>query len=167
MSNLTPNEIAFLAMIAHSEGTDRKNDPYRVCYGFIHTVADMRYHPAELRPDGTREWDGESLDNLGGKYVGEKSTAAGRYQMRLATWLACKSALHLPDFSGASQNQACLLLVKQRGALALVNAGYIREAIIACKNEWASLPGGDSGQPEHLVADLLNYYTGASGVIAA
>lgn len=163
---MTANLIAFLAMISHSEGTDRKSDPYRVCYGYLHTTADLTYHPAELRPDGTREWDGESLDSLGGKYVGEKSTAAGRYQMRLSTWLSCKKSLHLTDFSGPSQNQACVLLVKQCGALALVNAGHIREAIICCKNEWASLPGGDSGQPEHEFAELLAYYTGAAGMLA-
>jgi muramidase (phage lysozyme) len=170
MSDITQNMIAYLAMLAHSEGTDRANDPYRVCYGYpeswAHTIVDLTYHPAETRPDGTREWHGEKLDRLGPAYVGEWSTAAGRYQMRLSTWLSCKRALNLTDFTAASQNEACVLLVKQCGAFGLVNTGRIREAIVACRNEWASLPGGDSGQPEHKLADLVDFYQDASGVLA-
>jgi muramidase (phage lysozyme) len=164
---MTQNQLAFLAMIAHSEGTDRANDPYRVCYGFSHTIIDLSYHPAEHRPPaGAVEWAGESIANLGAQYAGEVSTAAGRYQMRLATWLGCKKTLNLSGFTPDAQNDAGVLLIKQRGALVLVNANQIQEAIIACKEEWASLPGGDSNQPEHTFAYLIDFYTQAGGVAA-
>jgi lysozyme len=165
--NLTQNEIAFLATIAHSEGTDRANDPYRCCYAFKHTILDLSYHPAEHRPPfGAQEWRGEPLDDLGAQYAGEWSTAAGRFQLIRATWLACKKALNLTDYTAASQNEAAILLIKQRGALALVNASEIQEAIICCKDEWASLPGGHSNQPEHTFAYLIDFYTQAGGLVA-
>jgi len=150
---MTANQLAFLAMISHSEGTDRSNDPYRVCYGYQHTILDLAYHPAERRPpNNLQEWHGEPIDDLGPEYAGEVSTAAGRSQMRLKTWLGCKAALNLSGFFP--------------DALALVNAGLIQEAIIACKNEWASLPGGTAHQPQHTFAYLIDFYTQAGGVAA-
>jgi len=93
---MTPNLAAFFAMLAHSEGTDRAPDPYRVCYAFRHTIVDLGFHPAEPRPPhGAVEWPGESISNLGAQYAGEVSTAAGRYQMRLRTYLDCKRQLNL------------------------------------------------------------------------
>lgn len=164
---MNENQLAFIAMISHTEGTDRAADPYRVCFKFKHTILDLNYHPAEPRPpDGLIEWKGESLDFLGGAYVGEVSTAAGRTQMRLKTWLGCKKVLGLGDFGAASQNDSTILLIKQRGALALVNAGLIQEAIIACKDEWASFPGGHSHQPEHDFAYMIDFYTQAGGTAA-
>lgn len=152
---------AFLAMIATSEGTDRKGDPYRVCYGYRHSIEDLSDHPAV-----TGEWKGESLDQLGPDYVGKISTAAGRYQIIKPTWLACKRALKLPDFSPASQDAAALYLVKNRGALADVQAGRVASAIAACRREWASLPGAGYGQPEQRLAKLSDAFTTAGGVLA-
>jgi muramidase (phage lysozyme) len=164
---VNPNVAAFLAMLGQAEGTDRKPDPYRVCYGYIHTVQDMNYHPAEHRPpDGLQEWGGESIAHLGPQYAGEVSTAAGRYQITRATWLTCKQALSLPDFRAPSQNEAAILRIRVRGALDDVNAGRIQSAILKCDNEWASLPGGKSGQPERVLANLLTLYSGAGGAVA-
>jgi len=161
------NQLAFLAVVSHTEGTDRAADPYRVCYSFKHTIIDLNYHPAEHRPpDGLVEWKGEPLDFLGPQYEGEVSTAAGRYQMRLKTWLGCKGILNLHGFTPDAQNDACVLLLKQRGALALVNAGLIQEAIICCKDEWASFPGGHSHQPEHTSAYMVDFYTQSGGELA-
>ena len=50
------NVAAFLSMIASSEGTDRAADPYRVCFGYKHTIADLGDHPAI-----TGEWKGEGV----------------------------------------------------------------------------------------------------------
>ena len=66
---MIPNVSAFLTMVAHSEGVDqvrdpggaRLVDPYRVCFGKRHIIQDLRWHPHEERPDGTREWRGEGL----------------------------------------------------------------------------------------------------------
>jgi len=161
------NQLAFFAVISHTEGTDRAADPYRVCFGFKHTIIDLNYHPAEHRPpDGLVEWKGEPLDFLGGQYVGEVSTAAGRLQMRLKTWLGCKQVLSLGNFSPDAQLDAGVLLLKQRGALALVNAGLIEEAIICCKDEWASFPGGHSHQPEHTTEYMVDFYQQSGGSLA-
>lgn len=163
----TQNQLAFLATISHTEGTDRAADPYRVCYAFVHTILDLTYHPAEHRPpDGLVEWHGEPIDHLGPQYAGEVSTAAGRYQMRLKTWLGCKSILSLSGFTPDAQNDAAILLIKQRGALALVNAGELQEAILCCDNEWASFPGGPSHQPQHTFAYMRDFYVNAGGALA-
>lgn len=168
---MTPNFAAFLAMLSHSEGTDRAASPYRCCYKFIHVIGDLRYHPAEHRPPaGLQEWKGESLkdlDKLNPKYDNEVSTAAGRYQIILRTWLDCKEQLRLNDFTAASQNDAAILLVRRCGAFDDVNAGAIASAIAKCRNEWASLPGGTSNQPERTLAYLTDRFTAAGGVLAA
>jgi muramidase (phage lysozyme) len=158
---MTQNQQAFLAMISHSEGTDRAPDPYRVCYGYQHTIVSLSDHPAI-----TGEWKGESIANLGPQYAGEVSTAAGKYQINRPTWLNCKVALNLRDFTGPSQDDAALFLIKQKGALDLVNGGQVAAAITLCHGIWASLPGGTSGQPERSFADLIHAYGDAGGAFA-
>lgn len=155
------NVRAFLDMIASSEGTDRAADSYRVCYGYRHTIADLSEHPAV-----TGEWKGESIANLGPQYAGKVSTAAGRYQIIKGTWLTCRNALRLPDFSPASQDAAAVYLIKQRRALVQVQAGQVADAIRLCRNEWASLPGGDSGQPQRRLEALLQVFDNAGGSLA-
>jgi lysozyme len=68
---------------------------------------------------------------------GCKSTAAGRYQIIKPTWLSLKSKLGLPDFSPASQDAAAIELIRQRGALADVQAGRIESAVNKCAKVWA------------------------------
>jgi lysozyme len=164
---MTANMKAFLSMISHSEGTDRAPDPYRVCYAYKHVIADLTYHPAEIRPDGTCEWRGESLAHLGSYYENKISTAAGRYQIIKPTWLELKSALRLTDFTGPSQDDACVLDIKRAGALDLVNSGQIADAIGRCHEIWASLPGSTAiDQPKTPLALLMSSYVGAGGAFA-
>lgn len=156
-----PNAIAFLDMLAHAEGTDRADDEYRVCYAYRYTIKSLSDHPAI-----TGEWQGESIANLGPQYAGKVSTAAGRYQIIRKTWSGCKQALGLADFSPASQDMAALYLIKSRGALDAVIAGDVEAAIFKCRSEWASLPGGGSGQPQRKLAELLDAYTQNGGKLA-
>lgn len=158
---MTANIQAFLAMIRHSEGTDRAPDPYRVCYGFKHTIVDLRDHPCI-----TGEWMGEPLDSLGPAYHGLHSTAAGAYQLIKPTWLAVQAILKLPDFTEPSQDDAAIQLIKGAGALDLVFGGEVGKAITACRGIWASLPGGKSGQPQRTFADLINTYGNNGGAFA-
>lgn len=158
---MTPNVAAFLTMISHSEGTDRAADPYRCCFAFKHTIVSLADHPAV-----TGEWHGEPLGFLGPEYVGKVSTAAGRYQIIKPTWLSLKARLRLPDFTGPSQDDGAIQLIKDHGALDLIFAGKITEAIHACRAEWASLPGSDSGQPQARLTDLVNAYGDAGGSFA-
>ena len=161
MIPVSPNLQAFLATIRHSEGTDRAANPYRVVYGYGHTIVDLSDHPAV-----TGEWRGAPLDSLGPLYAGKISTAAGAYQIIKPTWLACKAQLQLPDFTGPSQDQAAALLIRQRGALELVNQGAFEDAVTRCATVWASLPGANAGQPERTLADLTEAYMTAGGSLA-
>lgn len=157
------NVSAFLSMIASSEGTDRAPDPYRVCYGYKHTIADLSDHPAV-----TGEWKGERLSDAtckgAGMGPGCVSTAAGRYQIIRPTWATCARSANLDDFSPASQD--AVYLIKQRGALDDVRAGRVADAIAKCRREWASLPGANYGQPERRLTALLDSFTNAGGNLA-
>ncbi len=155
------NLEAFLTMLSASEGTDKYPDPYAVTFGGKFTITDFRDHPAVLG-----SWHGEPLDSLGPKYKGLVSTAAGRYQLIKPTWLGAQLVLRLPDFGPASQDAAATLLIKERGALNLVNAGMIAAAIRLCATEWASLPGNAGGQPQHATDELLAWYGNAGGALA-
>ena len=150
-------------MVSHSEGTDRVADPYRCCYKYQHTIVSLKDHPAI-----TGEWAGESLADLGEQYKNEISTAAGRYQINRRIWEDAKRTLSLPDFGAVSQDATAAWLIKDRGALGLVNTGQIAAAIERCSGIWASLPGKNnvSGQPQKTVAGLLDYYTRHGGGFA-
>lgn len=155
------NLEAFLATIRHSEGTDKAPNPYAVTYGYQFTITDFSDHPAVL---GT--WHGESLANLGPAYAGLVSTAAGAYQLIKPTWLALKARLNLPDFGPPSQDAAATSLIREKGALDLVNGGQVANAIELLHGTWASLPGSDSGQPQAKLADLIQVYTQSGGAFA-
>lgn len=146
---------AFLDMLAVSEGTDdgrqrTKNHGYDVIVGggLLTSYAD---HPRKL----------VRLPRYG---IG--STAAGRYQFLKRTWDGLVKKLGLPDFSPASQDVACVELLKQRRAFPLVVAGKFDEAVAACSKEWASLPGAGYGQHEQKLDRLRAAYVAAGGTLA-
>lgn len=155
------NVGAFLALIEYAEGTARNGrDPYRTCYSYAHTVRDYRDHPSV-----TGEWLGEPLDSLGPRYVGQKSTAAGRFQIIKPTWLRAKAVLGLPDFSPTSQDRAALWLIQQQGALDDVCVGRIEAACRKCARVWASFPASTAGQPTRKLDQLLARYTAVGGAL--
>jgi muramidase (phage lysozyme) len=159
------NIRAMLEAIAKSEGTAGKPDPYRVCFGYRHTVENMADHPAV-----TREWMGEPLSDHvcagAGLGAGCVSTAAGKFQIVKKTWIAVKNKLQLPDFSPASQDRAAIELLRQRGALGPLARGDFAGAVAAAKKEWASLPGAGYGQGERTIAWLTARYQEAGGMLA-
>lgn len=133
---VTANRRAFLWMIRKAEGTSGPNG-YRTLYGggLFTGYAD---HPRRLITKG-----------------GWSSTAAGAYQILERTWNTVQRALQLHDFTPASQDQAGLWLVEQRGGLDDVDAGRWEAAIRACRKEWASFPGAGYGQGERSMAFML------------
>lgn len=159
------NMRAFLALIAYAEGTDRRADPYRVCYGYRHTIADLAEHPAV-----SGEWRGERLPDAmcqaAGFGPGCVSTAAGRYQLIKPTWLRVRRAIDLPDFGPLSQDKACAYLIDEAGASGDVYSGRVEQAIGKVKRIWASLPGSGWQQGERRLAELLDAYGNAGGVFA-
>lgn len=86
------------------------------------------------------------------------STAAGRYQFLFWVWEDVAKVLGLADFSPASQDRACVLLLRRAKALDTIKAGKVEDAIRLCKATWASLPGAGYGQPEKKMGDLVRVY---------
>lgn len=144
----SPNVQAFLRVIRAGESS-QDDDAYRVMFGGsrFESFAD---HP---RRKNTA--------------AGLTSTAAGAYQFLSKTWDECRAALELRDFSPRSQDLAALYLIRRRGALADVLAGYVEAAIEKCSHEWASLPGSPYGQPTMTLAKALAVYRGYGGRQAA
>lgn len=146
--------------------TGRALDPYRVCYGYAHTVQDLRDHPAL-----TGEWKGVQLPADMCRRAGFPngvcySSAAGAYQIIRPTWVKLKARLGLVDFRSESQDLAAIDLIRSRGALADVLAGRLDAAVRKCNTEWASLPGNLAGQPQRRRDDLLTVFTDAGGISA-
>jgi muramidase (phage lysozyme) len=159
------NIAAFLEMIYKAEGTANAPDPYRVCYGYRHTISDMSDHPAV-----TGEWRGERLPDAmcanAGFGPGCVSTAAGAGQIIKPTWINIKAALNLPDFGPESQRAAHVELIRRRGALEDVKAGRLESAVIKCRNEWASLPGNFAKQGQRSIETLAAWYQQNGGTFA-
>lgn len=149
------NVVAFLDMLAWSEGTDNGRQPtndrgYDVLVGggLFRGYAD---HPRVV----------VDLPRLK-----IQSTAAGRYQLLRRYYEAYKKTLGLKDFSPLSQDLIALQQIRERRALPLIQAGRIPEAIKAVSNIWASLPGAGYGQHEQKLADLLAVCRRAGGTVA-
>ena len=169
LRNTLPNPAgnigAMLAAISAAEGTGGQSDPYRVCFGYSHTINNLAEHPAI-----TGEWRGkpltESMCKGAGLGPGCVSTAAGKYQIIKRTWVSVRDKLGLTDFSPASQDAAATELLRQRGALGPLARGDFAGAVAAAKKEWASLPGAGYGQGERSIAWLEARFVEAGGVLA-
>ncbi len=146
------NVIAFLDMLAFSEGTDNgiqktKDDGYDVLVGG-QLFAGYADHPRKLI----------RIDRLG-----ISSTAAGRYQELARYFDAYKKQLHLPDFSPLSQDKIALQMMRECRAIPMLQQGDIKNAIMACASRWASLPGAGYGQHEHKMDVLIAQWRKAGG----
>ena len=147
----SPALVAWLSLIGYAEGAD-----YSTIVSGVdgpHTFTDFSQHPfASGRPAIEVVAPGARFPN------GLYSTASGRYQFILPTWRGLAAKLGLTDFSPASQDAACIDLLRQHGVTGMVLAGNIQEAIMACAPIWASFPGGPYGQGGKTVGDLLDKY---------
>ncbi|MNU79416.1 Phage lysozyme [compost metagenome] len=147
------NVLAFLDMLAVSEGTDdgrqpTKDDGYDVLVGgkLFTGYAD---HPNVLvRLSATLS-----------------STAAGRYQILFRYWPHYRDLLELPDFGPQSQDRYAIQQIKERRAIADIQAGRFDEAVAKVRNIWASLPGAGYGQHEQKIERLRDAYVRAGGVL--
>lgn len=140
------NILAFLDTIAFTEGTDNNrqptlNDGYDVIVGgkLFSGYAD---HP-------------NVLVKLNAKL---SSTAAGRYQILHRFWVHYKKQLRLPDFSPLSQDRYAIQQLKERKSTLLLQVGKFEEAVLACNNIWASLPGSPYGQHTFAMSEAKAIY---------
>lgn len=155
ITGIHPNLVAFLDMVAHSEGTDngrqRTNDRgYDVVVGGA-VFTGYADHPRKL----------VALNKLG-----IKSTAAGRYQLLSRYFDAYRKQLGLADFSPLAQDKIAIQQIRERRALPAIEAGDFVKAVSLVRNIWASLPGAGYGQHEHKLIDLAAVYQKKGGVLA-
>jgi len=156
------NRKAFLDMIAFAEGTDPH--PLSIDRGYDVIVTgvdgheiftDYRAHPFS---------SGRSAKHVKGEIW---STASGRYQFMRKDYWHYKALLHLPDFGPASQDRWAIQLIKERRALADIDAGHFQIAVGKVSNLWASLPGANyPGQKMRQMSALEDAYERAGGRFA-
>lgn len=151
ISGVSKNLIAFLDLIAWSEGTKGKGDDgYNLIVNPGGYFTDYGDHPRKLVQVNP------SL----------KSTAAGRYQLLARYFDHYKKLLGLKDFSPLSQDKIAIQLIKEQRALDHVLTGRISDAIDECANIWASFPGANYGQREHSKSALLEQFQKFGGTLA-
>jgi muramidase (phage lysozyme) len=147
-SLVNPNRNAFLYAIAVSEGTQNIGDQgYNALFGGL-TFSSYADHPRK------EFWVPRYKIN---------TSAAGRYQIEKGTWDDCAKTLGLKDFSPHSQDEAAILLITRRGALADVDAGRVGLAVGKCSSVWASLEGSKAGQPITPLGVFMAAYSRAGG----
>ena len=168
---MNQNRKAFLDTIAFAEGTDpspaSKNKGYDVIVigidGVHEVFTDYSTHPfANGRPS---------------KVINSKgltSNASGRYQFMLRDWKHYRETLGLanptdyPDgaFGPAAQDAWAIQLIRERGALPLIDLGQIELAIQRVSNLWASLPGANyADQPMRPMGRLIAQFKASGGVV--
>ncbi|WP_414606050.1 lysozyme [Stenotrophomonas pavanii] len=156
------NVLAFLDMLAWSEGTSTSPATKNQGYDVIVTGADRKpeiFNDYSVHPFA----QGRKSKVINSK--GLTSNASGRYQFMLKDYAHYRALLKLPDFGPLSQDRWAIQLIRERRALALIQAGKVEDAIARVRNIWASLPGAGYGQPEHNLAALLAVYRKAGGTV--
>lgn len=156
------NVLAFLDMLAWSEGTGNSSATQNDGYDVIVTGADKA---PEVFTDYTAHPFAAGRKS---KLIrpGLTSNASGRYQFMLRDYAHYRDQLNLPDFGPISQDVWAIQLIREQRAIADIKAGRISAAITKCSNIWASLPGAGYGQREHKLADLTAHYIAAGGALA-
>ena len=159
-----PSIRAMLDTIGYSEGTGTE-------YGtVVHGTVIKAPNPADVGRKNVVVTDLSRHPDMLVQVNGSiKSTAAGRYQFLYATW----TALGLPDFTAASQDEAAVKLFQRRKMVAPLLNGDFDTAVQRGSLEWASLPdankGGQShygGQPARTLAQLRTKFITAFGLYA-
>jgi muramidase (phage lysozyme) len=157
------NRVAFLDMIAHSEGTS--TSPATKCDGYDVIVTGSDGQPEIFTDFSDHPFAGGRKSKVINS-AGLRSNASGRYQFMLRDWAHYKALLALPDFSPTSQDKWALQLIRERHAIDLIDAGLFAEAVTRCSNLWASLPGAGYGQHENQISALQGVYILSGGALA-
>jgi muramidase (phage lysozyme) len=149
------NVVAFLDMLAWSEGTDdgkqaTLNHGYDVIVGG-ELFSSYEDHPRIM----------VALPRLG-----IKSTAAGRYQLLARYWDAYRLSLKLVGgFTPENQDRVAIKQIREQRAIEDIKVGRVVGAISKCRNIWASLPGAGYGQHERSIDHLVSRYILAGGKV--
>lgn len=157
------NRRAFLDMLAVSEGTS--TSPATRCNGYDVIVTGIDKKP-EIFTDFSDHPFNKGRKSKIINSRGLTSNASGRYQFMLKDWAHYRNQLGLKDFGPESQDAWALQLIRERGALPLIDLGQFTLAVARVRNLWASLPGAGYNQPEHPIAKLQAAYIKAGGALA-
>ena len=175
---------AFLDLIAASEGTsshpDSRADGYDVIVSGIdghHTFTDFATHPFALgrAPILVREAQPEQVKSLpissdskplivAPAVPALHSTASGRYQLILPTWLSLTKEYGMGTFSPANQDLAAVHILDACHATECILALEIELAIEKACEVWASFPGNiyhQGGRPIQWLLTHWQMYLGA------
>ena len=152
-----PNVKAFLKTIRKCEGTDYPN-------GYMYLFGSNPKH--EVLFDSFSDHPRYFKKYTNQKGVTINTSAAGAYQIIMGTWDILAKRLKLKDFSPESQDLAAIELIREKGALPLIEAGQFDLAINKVRRIWASLPGSGNNQPEKSLAQAKTWYTQEGGIIA-
>ncbi len=158
-------------MLAVSEGTSTSPATKRDGYDVIVTGIDRT--PEIFTDFSAHPFAGGRKSKVINR-SGLTSNASGRYQFMLKDWAHYRKQLNLGDkalypegaFGPAAQDAWAIQLIRERGALPLIDMGRFDLAVKRVKNLWASLPGAGYGQPEHKLAKLQDAYKAAGGAFA-
>ena len=161
--NMPTNRRAFLDMLAVSEGTSTSPITKRNGYDVIVTGADKK---PEIFSDFSDHPFNAGRKSKVINSKGLTSNASGRYQFMLRDWHHYRDQLGLKDFGPESQDLWAIQLIRERGALPLIDLGQFSLAVQRVSNLWASLPGAGYNQPEHPVEKLQAAYVNAGGMLA-
>lgn len=158
------NRTAFLDTIAFAEGTSTSVATKDRGYDVVVTGADGK-------PEIFTSYDKHPFaSGRRAKIINSKgllSTAAGRYQEKVANWFAYRDRLELPDFGPTSQDMMAIQQILEAGALPLIDAGQFAGAIAKCAHLWASMPNANyPGQPMRTIDELRVVYANAGGTFA-
>ena len=159
---MNQNRAAFLQMLSVSEGTS--TSPMTQDRGYDVIVTGIDRQP-EIFDDYS---DHPFAKGRASKVINSKgltSNASGRYQFMLKDWAHYRKQLNLADFGPVSQDLWAVQLIRERGALPLIDAGSFDMAVSRVRNLWASLPGAGYGQPEHSMQTLRAAYLMAGGEV--
>jgi muramidase (phage lysozyme) len=145
------NVSAFLKAIAEAEGggydfkygaiKGKRNDPWR--------FSDYSTHP--------------------GPGFGGSTTAAGMYQITIATWRQHGGKMGLADFSPTTQDLIAVEILRSLRVIDKIKSGDIAAAIGPAARTWAALPAGPGlgnvhpPQPFMKYEDFFHSYQGAGG----
>lgn len=160
---MNQNRKAFLDMLAVSEGTSTSPATRNNGYDVIVTGADKK--PEIFTNYSDHPFNKGRASKTINRH-GLTSNASGRYQFMLRDWRHYRDLLKLPDFGPGSQDLWAIQLIRERGALPLIDAGSFNLAVARCSNLWASLPGAGYGQRENELEHLEAAYVKAGGELA-
>ena len=160
---MNTNRQAFLDMLAVSEGTS--TSPATQCNGYDVIVTGADRVP-EVFTDFSEHPFANGRKSKAINSKGLTSNASGRYQFMLRDWRHYRDQLALPDFGPQSQDLWAIQLIRERGALPLIDIGQFDLAVERVRNLWASLPGAGYNQPEHSIEKLRKAYSDAGGTLA-